>query len=192
MRRAMTLLVVAASACAAYADGLPTPEQDAVSRFCSGRAKRNWEGRYTCTHASSIRVLHIEGQATLYIAPYRLADDPAKRTVIDVFVVEEDMKVRLLYEGAPNKMGTTDRLDSIDVLPSENEAEVILRWRCLGNGGLRSVEKFIYDSKSFILVNASSFGGRHDPVWSSAKAMKQKVQAPSPRVQSDAAEEPRR
>ena len=143
------------------ANDILSPAQKAVVNLCLEKKKVSWEGDFVFSDDQSLRTLQIEGQETLYIAPYRRGVG----TVIDAFRVKKDLSVEPVYEGQPNKMGNTPSLESLVVLPNESDSEIVITWRYPGQGGILRIQKFIWDGKRLALSQESSYGGRHDSIW---------------------------
>lgn len=117
----------------------------------SSRVHQTWEGSFTFAEE---KVVPIEGQEPLHILVYRHS---GKESALIDFAVVADGGLRLLREAETNVKGVTPSLEGIDVLPGANdgEAEIIVRWRHLGEGGLRSVEKYRYSAAGLELVTKS-------------------------------------
>ena len=77
--------------------------------------------------------------------------------LLDFAVVDDNVKIRFLQEAQENVKGVTPYLEGVDVLPGSNDAEIIVRWRHPGNGGLRTVEKYRYSANGLEFVNRSEF-----------------------------------
>ena len=129
---------------------------DGISQFdCGdlpGRVYTNYEGRYTFSDAS---VLSIQGFGDIHVLKYKCPDHEG---VVLVFArITSDGKAMVLRECGPNTKGVTPSLDGVDVFPGTNEAEIIVRWRHPGQGGLRSIEKYRYSSSRIEYVAGSDF-----------------------------------
>ena len=77
--------------------------------------------------------------------------------MIDFAEATVDDKLRVLRETDTNVKGVTPSLEGIDVFPGASEAEIIVRWRHPGQGGLRSIEKYRYSSSRIEYVSGSDF-----------------------------------
>jgi hypothetical protein len=117
----------------------------------SSRALQTWEGTFAFAEEKNIP---IEGQEPLHVLVYR---HPTKDSALIEFAVVAGGALRLLREADTNVKGVTPNLEGIDVLPGANdgEADIIVRWRHLGEGGLRSVEKYRYSAAGLELVTKS-------------------------------------
>ena len=129
---------------------------DGISQFdCGdlpGRVYTNYEGRYTFSDAS---VLSIQGFGDIHVLKYKCPDHEG---VVLVFArITSDGTVQVLRECGPNSKGVTPDLEGIDVIPEGNRAELIVRWRHPGQGGLRTVEKYLCTSDKLDLLNSSEY-----------------------------------
>ena len=116
----------------------------------TARVHQSWEGPYVF---SDEQVVSIEGQADLHILIYRQKGNEG--ALIDFASAVSDGSLRLLREADSNLKGVVPVLEGIDVLPGANEAEILVRWRHPGQGGLRSVHKYRYNSEGLELVARS-------------------------------------
>jgi len=148
-----------------YGDGM-TNNIDRTT--LSSRTHATWEGSYTF---SEDKVLSIEGLKDLHVLIYRCPGEEG--TLVDFAEVAADGKLRVLREADTNVKGVTPTLEGVDVLPGPNDAEIIVRWRHPGQGGLRSVEKYRYSVNGLEFVNRSEFvcQGRKMK-WISAESLK--------------------
>ena len=80
--------------------------------------------------------------------------------LLDFAVVDDNGKIRFLQEAQENVKGVTPVLQGVDVFVSAQAVELIVRWRHPGNGGLRTVEKYTYDSTNLRLVGRTDFLGK--------------------------------
>jgi hypothetical protein len=120
----------------------------------SRRTHITWEGTYSLSDES---VLRIEGLEDLRVLIYRLAG--GEGALVEFAQATADGKVRILHEADASVKGVTPVFEGIDVLVGTNEAEIIVRWRHPGNGGLRSVDKYLYDGGNVRLLMRSHLGG---------------------------------
>lgn len=114
------------------------------------RVHKTWEGPYTF---SDEKIVSIEGQADLHILVYRRRGNDG--ALVDFASANSLGFLHLLREADSNLKGVVPVLEGVDVLPGENEAEILLRWRHPGQGGLRSVHKYLYNSETLKLVARS-------------------------------------
>ncbi|MGI6495280.1 MAG: hypothetical protein ACOX5G_04190 [Kiritimatiellia bacterium] len=114
------------------------------------RAHQSWEGPYVF---SDEQIVSIEGQTDLHILIYRKRGNEG--TLVDFASAASEGSLRLLREADTNLKGVVPVLEGIDVLPGANEAEILVRWRHPGQGGLRSVHKYRYNSEGLELVARS-------------------------------------
>ncbi len=118
----------------------------------SSRTYKTWLGVFAF---SEDKILSIEGLEDLHVLVYRC---PGKEgTLIDFASPNEDGTLRLLRTADSRIQDAIYTFEGVDVLPGTNEAEVIVRWRIPGQGGLRSVEKYRYNSSDLELVARSEF-----------------------------------
>jgi hypothetical protein len=116
----------------------------------TSRTHSTWEGSYAFVEE---KILSIEGLPDLHVLLYQR---PAKEgTLIDFAEAVSTDKLRLLRETETNVKGVTPALEGIEVFPDTNDAEIIVRWRHLGQGGLRCVEKYRYSPEGINLVASS-------------------------------------
>ena len=118
----------------------------------SSRVHSIWDGPYTF---SEEKVVSIEGMPDLHVLVYRHSD--REGAMIDFAEATVDDKLRVLRETDINVKGVTPSLEGIDVFPGASEAEIIVRWRHPGQGGLRSIEKYRYSSSRIEYVAGSDF-----------------------------------
>jgi hypothetical protein len=111
-----------------------------------------WEGSYAFTDEM---ILRIEGLPDLHVFMYRHPD--REGALIDFAAIACDDNLYLLREADADIKGVTPILEGIDVLPDANRAEIIVRWRHPGQGGLRSVEKLLYSPNDLQFVTGSDF-----------------------------------
>lgn len=114
------------------------------------RAHQSWEGTYVFFEE---KIVSIEGQADLHILIYRKSGNEG--TLLDFASAASKGSLRLLREADSNLKGVVPVLEGIDVLPGANEAEILVRWRHPGQGGLRSIHKYRYNSVGLELVARS-------------------------------------
>ena len=120
----------------------------------SSRTHTTWEGTYGF---SEEQVLRIEGLEELHLLIYRCAG--REGMLVDFAQVTTDGRLRLLREADTDVKGVTPVFEGADVLVDSNEADIIVRWRHPGEGGLRTVEKYCYDQSGVRLINRSHFLG---------------------------------
>ncbi len=161
MKKIPIAICLACLTSTSFADAILSPAQEAVVNICTNTTKESWEGKFTFPDVHNIRTLHIQGQRSLHIVPYRLGN----HTVIDAFSVDKDLKVTTLYEGQPTKKGDTPVLESIVVLPAAKQSDIIIRWRYPGQGALLMIQSFLWDGRTLKLSTLSTYGGHHDPIW---------------------------
>ncbi len=118
----------------------------------SSRTHSTWEGLYTF---SEEKVVSIEGMPDLHVLVYRRSDKEG--AMIDFAEAASDDKLRMLRETDTNVKGVTPSLEGIDVFPDTNDAEIIVRWRHPGQGGLRSIDKYRYSQGGMELVAGSDY-----------------------------------
>lgn len=126
-------------------------EETIERKALSARTHSTWEGSYA--YSDEI-VLGIENREDLHILVYRHV---GKEGTLIEFARALDSNLRVLRPPNTNIKGVTPSLEGIDVLPGANEAEVLVRWRHLGEGGLRSVDKYIYSASGLSLEGRSDF-----------------------------------
>lgn len=80
--------------------------------------------------------------------------------LLDFAVVDDNGKIRFLQEAQENIKGVTPYLEGVDVFPSKDAAEIIVRWRHPGNGGHRTVQKYRYTPTGLDLIEQSDFLGK--------------------------------
>jgi len=133
-------------------NGGKPPFSPAVMKELAARTYETWEGVYTFRKATVIR---IEGLRDLHAITYRC--DGYEGELLDLAVLEEDGTLRFLQETHEKVKGTTPYVDGIDVFPQDGAAEIIVRWRHPGHGGLRTVKKYLYRETSMELVDQSDY-----------------------------------
>jgi len=158
-------VVVILSLVQIYGDGTTkTIDREALS----SRTYNTWLGVYAFSEEN---VLSIEGLKNLHILVYRCSGKEG--TPIDFVDVSTNGKLRLLRETDLNAKDVTSTLEGVDVLVGLNEAEIIVRWRHPGQGGLRSVEKYCYSASGLELINRSEFVSQGRTMkWVSAETSK--------------------
>ena len=113
------------------------------------RTVTTWEGSYSFAEE---KVLPIQGLKPLHVLLYKRAD---AESVLIEFAVETSGGLSLLREADTATKGVTPALEGIDVIAGDQTAEIIVRWRHPGEGGLRSVMKYRYSSTEFTLAARS-------------------------------------
>jgi len=122
--------------------------------------------------------LSIEGLKNLHVLIYRCSGKEG--TLIDFAEITADGKFRLLRGADTNVKGVTPTLEGVDVLVGSSEAEIIVRWRHPGQGGLRSVEKYRYSASGLELINRSEFVSQGRTMkWISNKTSKRSTSTPA-------------
>jgi len=146
MKRAITAVVLALATLAIHAK----PMTGAVS---------SWEGTFVLSpDALDIRV---SGKPDLRMWLYKLKGE-AGVTAIGFSNANGDM----LLSPSPADKGPQPVYRAHFVsFGADNHVDVLVCYDVQGNGGLLSVEKYIYDGKQIRLAGKSWYGGRHDPVW---------------------------
>lgn len=141
-------IAVALATAQSYGNGVPHFDYGDLP----GRVYTNYEGHYTFSDAA---VLSIEGYGDIHVLKYKCS---AHEGVVVVFArITSDGTVQVLRECGPNSKGVTPYLEGIDVIPEGDRAELIVRWRHPGQGGLRTVEKFLCTSDKLDLLNSSEY-----------------------------------
>jgi len=134
-----------------YAHG-ESLEKNFNREYLLGRSYKTWLGEYAF---SEEKILEIEGLDDLYLLVYRC---PGKEgTLIEFANLSTNGIFHLLQEADLKSHDVTSTFEGADVFPGIDEAEVIVRWRHPGQGGLRSVEKYCYKVGSLIRISRSSF-----------------------------------
>ncbi len=113
----------------------------------TSRTYQTWEGVYVFSEQIVVR---IQGQADLHLFVYRCPEKQG--ALIAIANSSIDGLMRILFPAIQNHKGVTPIFEGLDALPNGDRAEILLRWRHPGEGGLRSIHKFIYTEKSFELV----------------------------------------
>ena len=129
--------------------GADTPKLISREALVS-KSYSTWEGSYAFTDEM---ILRIEGLPDLHVFIYRHPD--REGALIHFAAIASDDSLYLLREADTNIKGVTPILEGIDVLPDANRAEIIVRWRHPGQGGLRSVEKLRYSPNDLQFVTGS-------------------------------------
>ncbi len=118
----------------------------------ASRAYSIWEGSFTL---SEEKVVSIEGMPDLHILVYRQSDKEG--ALIDFAEAGADNNLRVLREANTDLKGAVPSLEGVDVFLGTNDAEIIVRWRHPGQGGLRSVEKYRYIPGGIELVSGADY-----------------------------------
>ena len=137
-------------------NGGKPPFSPAIMKELAARTYETWEGVYTFREATVIR---IEGLRDLHAITYRCEGHDGM--LLDFAVLEEDGTLRFLQETHEEVKGVTPYVEGIDVFPQDGAAEIIVRWRHPGQGGHRTVEKYVYRETSIELVDQADFRGKH-------------------------------
>lgn len=116
------------------------------------RQHETWAGIYRFQEES---ILKIDGFKDLHLLIYRNMDN--KSTLIDFAESINDHELRILFKANANVKGVIPILEGIDVLPTNDIAEIIVRWKHHGHGGFRRVEKFSYSKHGIQLIARSEF-----------------------------------
>lgn len=134
------------------------------------RTHRTWEGIYKFSEES---ILKISGLRDLHVLKYRR--EGSEGELIEFAEEDENNKLRILRETDTNVKGVTPIFEGIDVLPDDDGAEVIVRWRHPGQGGFRRVEKYRYTTTGLTLTNSSELMDLDgEKQWISENALNQK------------------
>ena len=139
---------------------------ETISRAAiASRAHQTWEGTFAFADEMVVR---IRGLTDLHVLVYRC--ERSEGTLIEIARLTPDGSFRLLHQADTNRKGVTPIFEGIDVLPEKDGAEVLLRWRHPGQGGLRSVDKFIYRPDAFEWVQRSDLVDQgNQKVWVNAE-----------------------
>ena len=127
-----------------------------LQKKTASKIHETWEGTYVY---ADLTVVRVKGQKDLYVTRY--VCPKSEGNLIDFFVVGNEKEITFLQEavGKENK-GVTPVFQGVDVFVSSQAVELIVRWRHPGNGGLRTVEKYTYDSTNLWLVGRTEFLGK--------------------------------
>jgi len=118
----------------------------------SVRTHETWEGTYGY---SGVSVIRTEKLRDLYAITYRCKGHEGM--LLDFAILEDNGALRFLYDAHEDVKGVTPALEGIDVFPHDQAAEIIVRWRHPGQGGLRTVQKYLYRETTLTLVDQSDF-----------------------------------
>lgn len=116
------------------------------------RTHKTWEGVYTF---SSVSVIRIEGLRNLYVIAYGC--EGHQGVLLDFAIVDDDDELVFIQETHQEVKGVTPALEGIDVFPQKGSAEIIVRWRHPGQGGLRTVQKYLYKETTLELIDQADF-----------------------------------
>ena len=109
----------------------------------------------------------------LHVIKYRRLENEGD--LVDFAQDNEKSELRLLLEADANLKGVVPVLESVDVLPDDDGADIIVRWRHPGNGGFRRVEKYRYTAARLVLISRSEFLEINgEKQWISDKALERK------------------
>ena len=137
----------------------------------SSRAHHTWEGDYKF---SGETIVKISGLQDLHVLKYRRLG--GEGDLVDFAQDSGKNKLRILLEADTNLKGVVPVFESVDVLPVDDGAEIIVRWRHPGNGGFRRAEKYRYTASGLMLIIRSEFMEIDGQVqWISAKALARKA-----------------
>ena len=136
-----------------YAQQSPILPQ--LEKKVASRTHRTWEGTYVY---ADLTVVRVEGQRDLYVARYVCPN--REGSLLDFFVAGDENEITFLQEAAGDRKGVTPVFEGIDAFVSSQAAELIVRWRHPGSGGLRTVEKYRYDSTNLRLVGRTDLLGK--------------------------------
>lgn len=134
------------------------------------RTHRTWEGVYKFSGESTLK---ISGLRDLHVLKY--CRTGSEGNLVDFAESDGKGELHLLRETNTNVKGVTPIFEGIDVIPDEDGAEIIVRWRHLGNGGFRRIEKYRYTSAGLVLTSRSELieiDGEKQ--WISGKALDRK------------------
>lgn len=139
-------------------------------RALSSRTHRTWEGVYKFSGESTLK---ISGLKDLHVLKYR--GSGSEGDLVDFAEGDGSNDLHLLREANTNVKGVTPILEGIDVLPDDGGAEIIVRWKHPGQGGLRRVEKYRYTSAGLVLISRSELMEIDgEKQWISEKALDRK------------------
>lgn len=118
----------------------------------SSRVYSTWLGDYVFSEEMT---LTIEGLDDLYLLVYRCSGKEG--TLIEFANRSTNGVFHLLQKADLRGHDVTSTFEGTDVFPNTNEAEIIIRWKHPGQGGLRSVEKYYYRKNSLVRISRANF-----------------------------------
>lgn len=144
--RTLCVLILISLFCTeSWAQGVPRVVERAN---LSSRAYPTWEGVYKFTEDI---VITIKGMNDLHLLQYRRVGHDG--VLVDFAAPHGEGELKLLVTADANLKGVVPLLEGVDVFPGKDEADIIVRWRHPGNGGLRTVDKYRYAQLGLILMD---------------------------------------
>lgn len=138
-------------------------------------AVSSWEGRFELSPERIVIRVPEKPELTMWL--YELQGGSAG-TAIGFSNANGDM----ILSPSPNEKGVQPayirHLISFD---KDGQVELLVLYRVQGNGGLLSLEKYVYDGTRIRLACRSWYGGRHDPTWRKDEETKGEPAAPADR-----------
>jgi hypothetical protein len=171
-----TMLIAASGAKALPVTVFTQPDSGAVVRLEDVRVRR-FDGEQGKFGFCGDEVVHVEGQADLHIIKYCVTGHEG--TLVEFGQDVGDNRVRVLRKPTVLPQGVAPILEGVDVLPDGNDAEVLVRWRHSGQGGLRTVEKYRYGVTGMQWVTSADFTGHGSMKWVTKRGI---VSRPAPRI----------
>lgn len=108
---------------------------------------------------AGVGVIHIEGLRDLYVVRYQRKSEEPDQTqegaLLDFAVVDDEGKLRFLYDTHEGVGGVIPTVEGIDVLPGDAQAEIMVLRQYPPNAGERTltVQKYLYKGTSMELVD---------------------------------------
>ena len=87
------------------------------------------------------------------------------------------MEANNSIEGVINIKGVISYLEDIAVVMKADCVEVFIRWKDLGQGGIRNIDTFRYTTEGIEPTRKSDYGGRHNPSWTDGNKPIQSIPA---------------
>jgi hypothetical protein len=135
-----------------YANGI---EQQALETEFRKKEFETWAGVFKYKEYISVKT---EGLQELFIVIYQ---NETRENLAD-FAVKRNQEIKYLFERREEK-GAIPIFDGYEVFPNKGKAEIILRWRITGSGGIIVAQKFVFDGSKIILLDQASGSGKS--IW---------------------------